>query len=119
MGEKKGSRGWCGWFLAFIVLGAVAFAIFYTVRSKTHKSDSGPAPVPGPPGAIAKKYADALKVATQFLDIQKCTFPSFFFFLHLMCVIRSLCNADVCKFHVCLSRILVEIVVFFLDEASH
>lgn len=71
MGEKKGSRGWCGWFLAFIVLGAVAFAIFYTVRSKTHKSDSGPAPVPGPPGAITKKYADALKVATQFLDIQK------------------------------------------------
>ncbi|XP_041992997.1 endoglucanase 10-like [Salvia splendens] len=71
MGEKSGSKGWCGWFLAFIVLGAVVLAVFFTVRSKIHKSDSGPDPVPGPPGAIAKNYADALKVATQFLDIQK------------------------------------------------
>ncbi|XP_047975849.1 endoglucanase 10-like [Salvia hispanica] len=72
MGEKSSSKGgWCSWFIAFIVSGVVALAVFFTVRSKIHKSDSGPAPVPGPPGAIDKKYADALKVATQFLDIQK------------------------------------------------
>ncbi|EYU36779.1 hypothetical protein ABFS82_14G299100 [Erythranthe guttata] len=71
MGEKNKSRGWCGWFLAFIVLAAVAFALFFTLRQKFHKSDSGAAPIPGPPGAITKKYADALKIASQFLDIQK------------------------------------------------
>ncbi|KAL3634245.1 hypothetical protein CASFOL_021299 [Castilleja foliolosa] len=72
MEGKKRSRGWCGWFLVLIVLAAIAFAIFYTVKQKMHKSDSsGAAPVPGPPGAVTKKYADALKIATQFLDIQK------------------------------------------------
>ncbi|GFP85858.1 endoglucanase 24 [Phtheirospermum japonicum] len=72
MEEKKRSRGWCGWFLVLIVLAAIAFAIFYTVKQKMDKSNSSDAaPVPGPPGAITKKYADALKIATQFLDIQK------------------------------------------------
>ncbi|KAL0366039.1 UNVERIFIED_CONTAM: Endoglucanase 10 [Sesamum radiatum] len=71
MEEKRGSRGWCGWFLVLIVLAAVAFAIFYAVRQKQHKSEPGAAPVPGPPGAVTKKYADALKIAMQFLDIQK------------------------------------------------
>ncbi|PIN08929.1 Cellulase [Handroanthus impetiginosus] len=71
MEEKRRSRGWCGWFLVLIVLAAVAFAIFYAVKQKMHKSDSGAAPVPGPPGAVTKKYADALKVAMQFFDIQK------------------------------------------------
>ncbi|KAL8459136.1 hypothetical protein ACS0TY_036561 [Phlomoides rotata] len=71
MEEKKRSRGWCGWFLVLIVLAAIGFAIFYTVKQKIHKSGPDAAPVPGPPGAITKKYADALKLATQFLDIQK------------------------------------------------
>ncbi|KAI3460387.1 hypothetical protein Pfo_017050 [Paulownia fortunei] len=71
MEEKRRSRGWCGWFVVLIVVAAIAFAIFYTVKQKKHKSESDAAPVPGPPGAITKKYADALKTATQFLDIQK------------------------------------------------
>ncbi|KAL6504746.1 hypothetical protein OROHE_023504 [Orobanche hederae] len=72
MEEKKRPGGWCSWFLVLIVLAAIAFAIYYTVKQKTHKSDSSDAaPIPGPPGAITKKYADALKIATQFLDIQK------------------------------------------------
>lgn len=84
MEEKSRSRGWCGWFVAFIVLAAVALAVFFTIRQKQHKSDSGAAPVPGPPGAVAKKYADALKVATQFLEIQKCTFSSLCFKIVLL-----------------------------------
>ncbi|CAN4122965.1 unnamed protein product [Withania somnifera] len=38
---------------------------------KHHGSSSDAAPVPGPPGAAVKKYADALKTAMQFFDIQK------------------------------------------------
>ncbi|KAK9270911.1 hypothetical protein L1049_026498 [Liquidambar formosana] len=44
-------------------------------RRRTHhqkKSEhSEAAPVPGPPGAITKKYSDALDLAMQFFDIQK------------------------------------------------
>ncbi|KAL0731844.1 hypothetical protein Bca4012_027938 [Brassica carinata] len=74
MGEEKSkSRGWCGWFIALIVLAAVIFAVVYMVKSKLKKSDDGDGagPVPGPPGAIDKKYADALKLSLQFFDIQK------------------------------------------------
>lgn len=55
-----------------IVVAAVGFAVYYAVVQKKHKSGFEAAPVPGPPGAITKKYADALKVAMQFLDVQKC-----------------------------------------------
>lgn len=70
MGEKSRSRGWCGWFIVALVLALVIVAVVYTVKKKIHKSDGADA-VPGPPGAIDKKYADALKVAMQFFDVQK------------------------------------------------
>lgn len=74
MSEKSKSRGCFGWFIALIVLAAVILAVVYMVKSKMNKSDDNEAgPVPGPPGAIDKKYADALKLALQFFDIQKCT----------------------------------------------
>ncbi|XP_050207216.1 endoglucanase 10 [Mercurialis annua] len=73
MGEKSRSRGCCGWFIVAVVLAVVVVAVVYTVRKKINdKSDGGgPSPVPGPPGAIEKKYADALKVAMKFFDVQK------------------------------------------------
>lgn len=77
MEKKKRSRGCCGWFLVLIVLAGIAFAVFVVLR---HNSEPEAAPVPGPPGAITKKYADALKIAMQFFDVQKCTFPNSFFF---------------------------------------
>ncbi|CAK9178429.1 unnamed protein product [Ilex paraguariensis] len=71
MGERKRSKEWCGWFLVVIVGATLAFSIFVLVKKKAGHSDSEAAPVPGPPGAITKKYADALKVAMQFFDVQK------------------------------------------------
>jgi len=69
-----------------VILALIIGAIVYTVKKKSEKSE-GPAPIPGPPGATDKKYADALKIATQFFDIQKCKFsrrtpppPIFFFY---------------------------------------
>ena len=77
MSEKSKSRGCFGWFIALIVLAAVILAVVYMVKSKMKKPDDNDdneaGPVPGPPGAIDKKYADALKLALQFFDIQKCT----------------------------------------------
>ncbi|KAJ7957856.1 Endoglucanase [Quillaja saponaria] len=70
MEEKSKSRGCFGWFLVLIILAVVVGAIVYTIKSKTSHS-GGAAPVPGPPGSINQKYADALKVATQFFDVQK------------------------------------------------
>ncbi|XP_010536354.1 PREDICTED: endoglucanase 10-like [Tarenaya hassleriana] len=72
MGAKSRRRGLCGWFIALIVLAAVVLAVVYTIRKKTgHSDDGGDDPVPGPPGAVDKKYADALEIALQFFDIQK------------------------------------------------
>ncbi|KAI3750737.1 hypothetical protein L2E82_21510 [Cichorium intybus] len=70
MGKEKKSGGCMGWFIVLIVVGAIALALGLTLRNKFHKGD-GDAPVPGPPGAVTKKYGDALKVALQFFDIQK------------------------------------------------
>lgn len=68
--EKSKSWGCFGWLLAFLILALVVGAIVFTVKKKSGHSDK-PAPVPGPPGAIDQKYAKALKIATQFFDVQK------------------------------------------------
>ena len=73
MEGKSKSSGFCGWFLAVVILALVVGAIVYTVMKKTgHSRSDKPEPVPGPPGAIDQKYASALKTAMQFFDIQKC-----------------------------------------------
>uniref|UniRef100_A0A5B6ZQI2 Endoglucanase n=1 Tax=Davidia involucrata TaxID=16924 RepID=A0A5B6ZQI2_DAVIN len=72
MGERSKSRGWCGWFLVLAIAAVVALAVVITIKKKTGHGHSGEAaPVPGPPGAVTKKYADALKIAMQFFDVQK------------------------------------------------
>lgn len=72
MGKESKSRGCLGWFLVIVILALVVGAIVYTIKKKMdHGNDDKAAPVPGPPGAIDKKYADALKVAMQFFNIQK------------------------------------------------
>ena len=75
MGEKSRTRGWCGWFLVLVILAFIAGAIVLTIKKKQsgHSGSDEAAPIPGPPGAITQKYSDALKVAMQFFDIQKCT----------------------------------------------
>ncbi|KAM7259634.1 hypothetical protein ACFE04_015375 [Oxalis oulophora] len=70
---KSSKRGGCwGWLLVAVILALIAGAIFLTLRKKFgHNDDGGVEPVPGPPGAIDKKYSDALNVAVQFFDVQK------------------------------------------------
>ncbi|OMO87402.1 Glycoside hydrolase, family 9 [Corchorus capsularis] len=72
MGKGSKSRGCVGWFLVVVILALVVGAVVYTVKKKIDRSRANkPEPVPGPPGAIDKKYADALKIAMQFFDVQK------------------------------------------------
>lgn len=80
MGEKPKSKGCLGWFLVLVILALVVGAVVYTIKKKSGHSNK-PAPVPGPPGAIEKKYSDALKIAMQFFDVQKCTFLILLFLL--------------------------------------
>lgn len=68
MGKKSRCKGCWGWFLVLVVLATIAFGVFIALKSKYQKSDSD---VPGQPGFNAKKYADALKIAMQFFDVQK------------------------------------------------
>ena len=79
MGEKSRSRGWCGWIIVLIVLAVVVAAVVLTIKKKSKHSDEA-APVPGPPGAPIKKYGDALQIAMQFFDVQKCKVSLNFFF---------------------------------------
>ena len=74
MGEGSKSKGFFGWFLVLLVMAVIATAIVITVKKKTQHSEPKLGPVPGPPGAVEKKYGDALKLAMQFFDIQKCNF---------------------------------------------
>lgn len=85
MGEKSRSRGWCGWIIVLIVLAVVVAAVVLTIKKKSNHSNEA-APVPGPPGAPVKKYGDALQIAMQFFDVQKCRFLLIIFFsLFLFC----------------------------------
>ncbi|XVE94582.1 hypothetical protein REPUB_Repub02eG0021100 [Reevesia pubescens] len=72
MGKQSKSTGCWGWFLVVVILAFVVGAVVYKIKKRMdHANDNKPAPVPGPPGAIDKKYADALKIAMQFFDVQK------------------------------------------------
>lgn len=53
-----------------VTLLLVICAVVY-IKKRPRKSDGGDSSVPGPPGAIDRKYAAALKVAMQFFDVQK------------------------------------------------
>lgn len=67
------SKGCTGWLIVAAVAMLVAVAAVLTIKEK-HHHHRDVLPVPGPPGAIDKKYADALAVALQFFQIQKCSF---------------------------------------------
>lgn len=67
------SKGCTGWLIVAAVAMLVAVAAVLTIREK-HHHHRDVLPVPGPPGTIDKKYADALAVALQFFQIQKCSF---------------------------------------------
>lgn len=62
----------CCTILLIVVAVFVAAAVISVRRSR------GVAHVPGLPGAIVEKYSEALGLALQFFDVQKCKF--FFFF---------------------------------------
>ncbi|KAJ6953507.1 endoglucanase 2-like [Populus alba x Populus x berolinensis] len=67
MRVKPSSRGCCWWFLVVVTL-----ALVYDAISKRKlRNLKGLLLITGPPGAIEKKYADALKIAMQFFDIQR------------------------------------------------
>lgn len=70
MGAKY-TRGCTGWLIVLVVAALVAAAVFFSVKKKHHHRDV--LPVPGPPGALDQRYADALGVALQFFQVQKCT----------------------------------------------
>lgn len=67
MGEKSKKGGWCGWIIALVVVAAAAGAIVVLFMKKHNGSGSDAAS-----GASEKKYGDALKIAMQFFDVQKC-----------------------------------------------
>ncbi|KMZ65373.1 endo-beta-1,4-glucanase, family GH9 [Zostera marina] len=73
MGEgSKAKEGWSGWIIALCVAAMVVAAAVVAIKKTTHHSSSSdPLPVPGPPGAVVKKYGDALSTAIKFFDVQK------------------------------------------------
>lgn len=74
-GDGKKSKGWIWWVLVTVigvlVIAAATLTILRDFRSKAPKVRSHHGPV-------VQKYADALGIAVQFFDVQKCpsTCPS-------------------------------------------
>ncbi|XP_042429892.1 endoglucanase 24-like isoform X1 [Zingiber officinale] len=69
MGAKY-TRGCTGWLIVLVVAALVVAAVVFAVVKKHRHRDV--LPVPGPPGSLDQKYADALGVALQFFQVQKC-----------------------------------------------
>lgn len=67
----KHSKGWIWWFFSLAVAAFVVTAAVLTILHSRKHSHHQVSPVPGPPGAISQKYAQALKVALTFFPIQK------------------------------------------------
>lgn len=78
MGASQG-KGWVWWLIVLVAAALVVTAAVILFKVKHNKS-SDLGPLPGPPGEITEKYADALGVALQFFRVQKCSFPLFFVF---------------------------------------
>jgi hypothetical protein len=75
MGSKY-TRGCCGWLIVALVAALVATAAMVAImKRKSGSRHLKPLPVPGPPGAIDSKYGDALGVALQLFQVQKCEYP--------------------------------------------
>ncbi|ERN02466.1 hypothetical protein AMTR_s02769p00008890, partial [Amborella trichopoda] len=68
---SKYSKGWLWWLITIAIAALIITAAVFTLSRKKGKSQKGPLPVPGPPGAISAKYSEALKVSLQFFDVQK------------------------------------------------
>ncbi|CAL9087917.1 unnamed protein product [Musa textilis] len=69
MGESKHTKGCSGWLIVLVIAALVVAAAVFAIKKKQHHREV--LPVPGPPGAINQKYADALGVALQFFQVQK------------------------------------------------
>ncbi|RWR85937.1 endoglucanase 24-like protein [Cinnamomum micranthum f. kanehirae] len=65
----KYTKGWIWWLIVIGIAALVVTAAVISFRRKSHHNKASP--VPGPPGAIDKKYAQALSFALKFFDIQK------------------------------------------------
>ncbi|CAL9112657.1 unnamed protein product [Musa textilis] len=68
MGASKYTKGCTGWLIVAVVAILVVAAVVLTIKQTHHRKVL---PVPGPPGAINQKYANALAVAMQFFQVQK------------------------------------------------
>lgn len=67
----KYSKGWIWWLLSLGIAAFVVTAAVLTILHSIKHSHHRVSPLPGPPGAISQKYAQALKVALTFFPIQK------------------------------------------------
>ncbi|CAM8919093.1 unnamed protein product [Rhodiola kirilowii] len=62
-------KDWFGWFLVIVMVALVLSAVVITFGNGLFGYE--PEPVPGPPGEIDPRYAEALKLGMMFFDIQK------------------------------------------------
>lgn len=77
--KQEKSKGWCWWILVLAIAAMVVASAVLTVWHNCRRSKMSS--VPDRPGKIAENYAEALKIAIRFFDIQKCTI------MHLLCLL--------------------------------
>lgn len=80
--EGRDKLGWCWWLLVSVIVALVVTAAFITLWRDFHYFHSNNSHAHR---VMVDKYADALSIAMQFFDIQKCIQSLSKLELHFLC----------------------------------
>ncbi|KAI3747716.1 hypothetical protein L6452_10314 [Arctium lappa] len=69
--SKSDSTEWHWWLLVAVIAVLVAGAVYITVWRDFHDLQNKLPPIRRPHGGVTQKYSDALRISTQFFDVQR------------------------------------------------
>jgi len=70
------SSDWHWWLLVAAITVLVAGAASITIWRNSHQLKNKVPPLRRPPKGVIQKYSDALRISTQFFDVQRCNYKS-------------------------------------------
>lgn len=75
--SKHDSSEWHWWLMVATIAVLVVIAASITIWRDLHELQNKVSGVRMPPNGVAQNYSDALHIAMQFFDVQRCNLKSF------------------------------------------